>query len=252
MRNEIWASLVWAALAIAPFSGLKANSFVVDNNIKWLGNKVNTELYHSLYKDNPNEISLQWAMESEPFSPIHEKVVINATLNYFDEQVHLYSLEWKARENVQIILKDYLSVHPILKKDSKWNMLFLIDNKSEFADMIKSLANTLFDWMPKVIRKIAIFLVFWWNEELQDTLNNLDYTVMNLSIKQYKDIVFDYFLWIVKNVASAMDLKITLRDYYTAVHKYYPNKNHVKILEELENTWKFDEDVRYLKYPFKK
>ena len=118
--------------------------------------------------------------------------------------------------------------------------------------MIKNLANTLFDWMSKVIREIAIFLVFWWNEELQNTLNHLDSSVMNLSSKQYKDIVFDYFLWIVKNVASDRNLKITLRDYYTAVHKYYPNKHHVKILEELEKTWKFDEDVRNLKYPFKK
>ena len=103
-----------------------------------------------------------------------------------------------------------------------------------------------------MIREIAIFLVFWWNEELQNTLNHLDSSVMNLSSIQYKDIVFDYFLWIVKNVASDRNLKITLRDYYTAVHKYYPNKNHAKILEELEKTWKFDEDIRNVKYPFKK
>ena len=240
------------ALAAFSISDAKAEISFWKNNLELFGGKTKNDIFKNLNEGSPNEIDLLWAIEAEAFSSIEPQIIINGTLDYFDEQVHLYSLEWKARENVQIILRDYLSVHPILKKDQKWNMLFLIDNKPEFARMIKNLANTLFDWMPKVIREIAIFLVFWWNEELQNTLNNLDSTVMNLSVKQYKDIVFDYFLWIVKNVASDMNLKITLKDYYTAVHKYYPNKNHAKILEELEKTWKFGEDIRNLKYPFKK
>ena len=252
MKNWIWASLVWIALAASPFSDIKADNLVGKNDLELSDDNIKTDLFRSLNKNNPNEITLQSAIESGTLSPIDAKIVINATLDYFDKQVHLYSLKGEARENVQIILRNYLSAHPILKKNSEWEMLFVIDNKAEFASMIKNLANTLFDWMPKVIREIAIFIAFWWNEELQKTLNNLDSTVMNLPIKQYKDIVFDYFLWIVKNVASTMGLEITLRDYYTAVYKYYPNKNHVKILEELEKTWKLDEDVRNLKYPFKK
>lgn len=252
MKNWIWVSLIWITLAASPISDVKAEIFMWKDSLELSGSKAKKELLQSLNEDNPNEITLQWAIESGVLSPIDSKVIIKAALDYFDQEVHLYSLKWEARENVQIILRDYLSAHSILKKNSDWEMMFIIDNKPEFARMIKNLANTLFDWMSKVIREIAIFLVFWWNEELQNTLNHLDSSVMNLSSKQYKDIVFDYFLWIVKNVASDRNLKITLRDYYTAVHKYYPNKNHAKILEELEKTWKFDEDIRNVKYPFKK
>jgi hypothetical protein len=38
--------------------------------------------------------------------------------------------------------------------------VFIIVNNREFASMIKNLANTLFDGMPKVIRSIAILIAF--------------------------------------------------------------------------------------------
>ena len=252
MRNENWASIVWAALAIAPFSGLKANDFAEDNNMKWLWNKINTELYHSLDKDNPNIISLQWSKEQEVLMSIDSKIVIDAALSYFDEEVKLYSLKWEARENVVLILQNYLSSHPILKKNAKWEVVFIIDDKKEFASMIKNLANTLFDWMPKVIRDIAIWIAFGWNEELQKTLNNLDRTLYLLPSKQYKDIVFDYFWWILKRICYRVDWGIMVEDFYGKVYVYYPNKNHEQILKELNDTWQIDNDIKDLKYPFRK
>lgn len=250
MRNGVYASIVWAALAIAWFSDSKADNFVDDNNMKWLWNKVNTELYYDL--DNPNIISLQWDKEQEILMSIDAKVVIDAALSYFDEEVKLYSLKWEARENVKKILENYLSSHPILKQNPEWKVVFVIDNKQEFASMIKSLANTLFDWMPKVIRDIAVLIAFGWNEELQKTLDNLDRTLYILPSKQYKDIVFDYFWWILKRICYRVDWSIMVEDYYGKVYVYYPNKNHVKILKELNDTWQIDNDIKDLKYPFRK
>lgn len=252
MKNEIWASIVWAALAIAPLSGLKANNFFGNNNIRWLWNKVNTELYHSLDKDNLNTLSLQQSKEHEVLVPIDSKIVIDAALSYFDEEVKLYSLKWEARENVVLILQNYLASYPILKKNSKWEVVFIIDDKREFASMIKNLANTLFDWMPKVIRDIAIWIAFGWNEELQKTLNNLDRTLYFLPYKQYKDIVFDYFGWIIKRICYRVDWSIMMEDFYNKVHIYYPNKNHEQILKELDDTWQINNDIKNLKYPFRK
>lgn len=252
MKNWIWASLVWIALAVSPIPYLKAETFMWRDNLELSGGKTKKELFQSLNEDNSNGITLQWAIEAGSLTPISARIITDAALNYFDEEVKLYSLKWEAREKVEKIMMEYLSAHPILKINSDWEILFLIDSKKEFASMIKNLANTLFDWMPKVIRDIAIWIAFGWNEELQKTLNNLDSTVMNLPIKQYKDIVFDYFWGIVKRVAFSMEWEITVRDYYDSVNKYYPNKNREKIWEELEKTWQLDDNMVVLKYPFKK
>jgi hypothetical protein len=252
MRNEIWASIIWVALAMTPLSDLKAANSTSKVNFGWLWDDMKAQLIYSLNEDNYNEIILHWAKESESLLAIDEKTIIDAALSYFDEEVKLYSLKWEAREKVKSLLKDYLSAHPILKKNANGGILFIIDNKQEFASMIKKLANTLFDWMPRVIRDIAIFLVFGWNNELQKTLDNLDSTVLNLASKQYKDIVFDYFWSIVKRVASNVGWEMTVGEYYNSVNKYYPNKNHNQILNELERMWQLDNNMVNLKYPFKK
>lgn len=252
MSSKIWACLVWVALSISPFSDSKANNFDKENNIRYLWNKTNTELYQSLSYFNSHIIFSQSLEKHESLVPIDSKIVIDAALSYFDEEVKLYSLKGTARENVQLILKNYLSNHPILKKNSNWEVIFIIDDKQEFASMIKDLANTLFDWMPKIIRDIAVLIAFGWNEELQKTLNNLDRTLYLLPSKQYKDIVFDYFWWILKRICYRVDWSIMVEDYYGKVYIYYPNKNHVQILNELNNTWQIDNDMKDLKYPFKK
>ena len=252
MRNEIGASIVSAALAIAPLSGLRADNIFVENDLKWLWG-VKLELYESLNnKNNSNTIILKGAKEYWELVPIDSKIIIDAALSYFDEEVKLYSLKWEARENVQLILKNYLSSHPILKKNSNWEVVFIIDNKKEFAGMIKNLANTLFDWMPKVIRSLAVLIAFGWNEELQKTLDNLDSSLMKLPSKQYKDIVFDYFWWILKRVCESVWWDMIVEDYYNRVHVYYPNKNHIQILKEMDVAGQTNNDIKLLKYPFKK
>lgn len=249
MRNGIRASIVWAALAVGWFSDSKADNFVGDNNMRWLWNTTNTELYCSL--NDSNIINSHWDKEQEILMSIDSKVVMDAALSYFDEEVKLYSLKWEARENVKAILENYLSSHPILKQNLEWKVVFLIDNKSEFASMIKNLANTLFAGMPKVIRDIAVFIAFGWNEELQKTLSDLRSTVYNLPSKQYKDIVFDYFWWILKRVCDKVQWKMTIGEFYDKVNRYYPNKNHEQILEEIKASGQINHDIKDLKYPFK-
>jgi hypothetical protein len=41
-------------------------------------------------------------------------------------------------------------------------------------------------------------------------------------------------------------------DYYTKVHTYYPNKNHMQIVKEMDAAGQTDNDIKSLKYPFKK
>lgn len=251
MKKWIWVSLLWLALATWPISEVKANNFAVKSHLESHEDSVKNNLLQNLNENNSDDIYLQWNLESLTLVPISARIVTDAALSYFDEEVKLYSLKWEERKQVEKILMDYLTTHPILKKNSKWEVFFVIDNKSEFTSMIKNLANTLFDWMPKIIRDIAVLIAFGWNDELQKKLDNLDSTVMNLPLKQYKNIVFDYFWWVVKRICSSTNWKITVRNYYASVHKYYPNKNHDQVLNELNKTWQLDDNIIMLKYPFK-
>jgi len=251
MRNWIYASLVWVWLAATSFSDSHVNSKEVLNN-NLIKKDFNKELFSSL--DTSNKFSDDFddsSESSEILLSIDAKIVTQAALDYFDQEVKLYSLKWEAREKVQVILMDYLSKHPILKQNANWEITFSIDNKQEFASMIKQLANTLFDWMPKIIRTLAILIAFWSNEELQNTLDNLNSTVLNLPIKQYNDIVFDYFWWILRRVSDMVGWKIIVWDYYDSVYKYYPNKNHDKIKEMLIKSWQSGSNIVNLEYPFK-
>ena len=252
MKKWIWISLIWLSLATWQLSDVKAENFIEKNKLGIQEDTIKSNLYKNLSKSNSDTISFQWDIESMTLVPIDARLITDAALSYFDEEVKLYSLKWEERKQVETILMEYLSSHPILKKSSDWKIWFVIDDKKEFAKTVKNLANTLFDWMPKVIRDIAVFLVFWWNEGLQKKLDNLDSTVMDLSLRQYRDIVFDYFWWIVKRICSSVNWKMTIRDYYNSVHKYYPNKNHNQLLNELNKTWQLDNNMTTLKYPFKK
>lgn len=251
MKKWIWLSLLWLSLTTWPISAMKTDNFIEKNKIEIQEDSTKYKLFNSL-NNQSEQTTLQWDIESLALVPIDARIVTDAALSYFDEEVKLYSLKWEERKQVETILMEYLSSHPVLQKNINWEILFIIDDKKEFAKTIKNLANTLFDWMPKVIRDIAVFLVFWWNEGLQKKLDNLDSTVMNLSLKQYKDIVFDYFWWIVKRICSSVGWKMTVRNYYNSVHKYYPNKNHNQLLNELNKTWQLDDNMIVLKYPFKR
>lgn len=249
MKNEIRTSIVWAALAFMSNSGLKAHNFVSENNLWW--DKIKSELYNSL-GDRLDAPELQWSLEAEFLSPIDATVITNAALSYFDEEVKLYSLKWKSRERVVSILNSYLVAHPVLVVWDQWGMNFVISNKEEFCRMVKEIVNVIINDMPFLVRKVWVALFFGWNDKLQEKLDNLENTIFTMKEKQYKDIVFDYIWWIVKRVEKSVGWKMTVKQYYDDLSKYFPNKNSANISQELFKTWKWNVDIKYMNYPFKK
>lgn len=249
MKNEIRTSIVWAALAFMPNSGLKAHNFVSENNLWW--DKIKSELYNSL-GDRLDAPELQWSLEAEFLSPIDATVITNAALSYFDEEVKLYSLKWKSRERVVSILNSYLVAHPVLVVWDQWGMNFVIGNNQEFCNMVKEIVNVIINDMPFLVRKVWVALFFGWNDKLQEKLDNLENTIFTMKEKQYKDIVFDYIWWIVKRVEKSVNWKMTVKQYYDDLSKYFPNKNSANISQELLKTWKWNVDIKYMNYPFKK
>lgn len=250
MKNEIRTSIVWAALAFMPNSGLKAHNFVSENYLNWW-NKIKSELYNNL-GDRLDVLELQWSREAEFLSPIDANVITNAALSYFDEEVKLYSLKWKSRERVVSILNSYLFAHPVLVVWDQWGMNFVISNKEEFCRMVKEIVNVIINDMPFLVRKVWVALFFGWNDKLQEKLDNLENTIFTMKEKQYKDIVFDYIWWIVKRVEKSVGWKMTVKQYYDDLSKYFPNKNSANISQELFKTWKWNVDIKYMNYPFKK
>ncbi len=243
MKNLIKSWVIWVTFGLSPLSA-SANNF----GNKWAQKDINTELFINLNNnsdssENVGQLNVIW---------VEPKIIIDAVLNYFDEDVKMYKLSPQARERLILVLDSYLRSHPILAVSQKWKMEFVIDDKKEFALMVKQFVNTVLDDMPFLVRKIAIPLFFGGKDTIQQKLDNLDETVMNLKEKQYNDVVFDYIWWIVKRVAKTLDWKITVKEYYEDISGYYPNKNWMHITQELDESWQANNDMKNLKYPFKK
>ncbi len=243
MKNLIKSWVIWVTFGLSPLS-TSANNF----GNKWAQKDINTELFINLNNnsdssENVGQLNVIW---------VEPKIIIDAVLNYFDEDVKMYKLSPQARERLILVLDSYLRSHPILAVSQKWKMEFVIDDKKEFALMVKQFVNTVLDDMPFLVRKIAIPLFFGGKDTIQQKLDNLDETVMNLKEKQYNDVVFDYIWWIVKRVAKTLDWKITVKEYYEDISGYYPNKNWMHITQELDESWLANNDMKNLKYPFKK
>jgi hypothetical protein len=183
---------------------------------------------------------------------VEPRIITNAILDYFDEEVKMYKLSWKAKEKVVSILNTYLNNHPVLVIWTQWRMNFLIDDKKEFCRVVKELVNVIVDDMPFLVRKVWIPLIFGWSDKLQEKLDNLENTVFNMKEKQYKDVIFDYIWWIVKRVAKSVNWKMTVNQFYGDVSRYFPNKNSANISQDLLRTWNWSIDIKYMKYPFKK
>ena len=111
--------------------------------------------------------------------------------------------------------------------------------------------NIILDDMPFLVRKIIIPLFLWWNDAIQQKLDNLDTTAMEMKEKQYKDVVFDNVAWIVKRVAISLKWNMKIGKFYDSVDSYYPNQNSNNIRMELDRLWLKDQDIKNLKYPFK-
>ena len=248
MRDSIKTWIIWAAFATMPLN-VNADNFLVNKG--WIKDNIEISLYDNLISNDFVKFNSEWTAEVLKVQWIDHRIVTNAALSYFDDEVKMFKLSKEAKDEIVSILYSYLSTHPVLIMWDNWNVEFVIDNKNEFAKMVKQFSNVIFNDMPFFIRKVIIPVFFGGNDALQDKLNNLDGTVMNLKEKQYKDVVFDYLAWIIKRVVVSVNWNMKVGDYYNKVVNYYPNKHSNKIMGDLDKLWLKDKDIKNLKYPFK-
>ena len=249
MKDLIKSVAVWASIAVMPL-----NMDLKDLNLtQTMKDKTNSELFMNFGKENfSGFVSNGENLERQNLTPINPKLIINAALKYFDEEVSAFDLSLEAKQEISGILAQYLVAHSILKVWSDWRVIFVIENKKDFSNMMKQLVKVIIDDMPFLLRRVAIPVFFGWVSSIQRSLDNLDVTAMNMKEKQYKSVVFDYMWWIVKRVLISMNGDMKIWDYYNSIRRYYPNRNSDKIVQELETLWLKDKDMKNLQYPFKK
>lgn len=249
MKDLIKSVAVWASIAVMPL-----NMDLKDLNLtQTMKDKTNSELFMNFGKENfSGFVSNGENLERQNLTPINPKLIINAALKYFDEEVRAFDLSLEAKQEISGILAQYLAAHSILKVWSDWRVIFVIENKKDFSNMMKQLVKVIIDDMPFLLRRVAIPVFFGWVSSIQRSLDNLDVTAMNMKEKQYKSVVFDYMWWIVKRVLISMNGDMKIWDYYNSIRRYYPNRNSDKIVQELETLWLKDKDMKNLQYPFKK
>lgn len=223
------------ALGVAPLSS--ANS--MENSIESCMNGAKVELSQALQSNNVRESVVV----------VNSDVVVNAILNYFDEDVKKFKLSSKARSEIKSILTSYFSSHSFFVVNN-WNVEFYIDDKKEFSKMIKGIVNVVIEDMPFLIKKVVIPLFLWSNNSIQKKLDNLDNTVYNMKEKQYREIIFDCVAWITKKICNNINWKTTMGEYYKSISKYFPNKNWNHILQELDISGQTNLDIK--KYRYKK
>ena len=245
MRNSIKTWIISATFATMPLN-ISGNGF--ENHNK---NLKNEEINISLFENLKRSSSIIWDREYINVVTVDPKVIDNAVMNYFDEEVKMFKISQKAKDRISLLLSNYLSTHSILKVWSDWNMIFEIDNKRDFSLMVKQFVNIILDDMPFLVRKVIIPLFLWWNDAIQKKLDNLDTTAYEMKEKQYKDVVFDNVAWIVKRVAISIKWNMKIGKFYDSVSSYYPNQNSNSIRMELDRLWLKDQDIKNLRYPFK-
>ena len=244
MRNSIKTWIISATFATMPLN-IGGNNF--ENYNKNLRNEeINTSLFENLNRSN----SIIWNKECIEVI-VDPKVIDNAVMSYFDEEVKMFKISQKAKDRISLLLNNYLSTHSILKVWSDWNLIFEIDNKKDFSLMVKQFVNIILDDMPFLVRKVIIPLFLWWNDAIQRKLNNLDVTAYEMKEKQYKELVFDDVAWIIKRVATSVKWNMRVGRFYDTINGYYPNQNYNNIKMELDKLWLKDQDIKNLKYPFK-
>lgn len=244
MKNSIKAWIVSATLSTMPLN-VNANNF----DDMWVQENINTELFENLDKNIPQDIQSSENKEKLDMVWVKPKIVTNAILNYFDEDVKMFKLSQKAKKKLTLILNPYFSAHPLLKVWHDWSLVFEIDDKKAFASMVKDFVTIVLDDMPFLVRKVVIPLFLGWYDTIQKKLENLDSVVMDLKEKQYKDIVLDNIGWFVKKVAISIKWNMKVGDYYNAIDSCYPNKNSESIRAELERLWLMNQDIKTLEYP---
>ena len=245
MKNSLKVPLISAMFATMP---LNSNA-EFSNHRNDYENGINTSLFENLSNDS---VVLIWNKENINLVKVNPKIIVDAVLNYFDEDVKMFKLSQKAKIRLTELLNSYLASHWVLKIWNNWNLVFEIDNKKEFALMVKKFVNIVIDDMPFLVRKVVIPLFLGWNDVIQQKLDNLDDTLFHMKEKQYKDILFDYIAWFLKRVAIYTKSNMKVGVYYDTVSGYYLNENSVNIKLTLDKLWLSNKDIKNLKYPFKK
>ena len=251
MNNTLKSWVVWVVFWMSPLTS-QANIERHRQDVlwKWIKTELSSILRSdsdSMSFDRKETIDLR---EDSIDVYVEPKIVIDAALRYFDEDVKMFKLSPEARGKIIFILSTYLKSHSIFRVDRTWKMSLVIDDKKEFALMVKQFVNTVIDDMPFLVRKVVIPLFLWWNDTIQLKLNNLDYTLYNMKEKQYKEIIFDYIAWMTKRVCKDVNWKMNLKDYYSNISSYYPNKNWSHIAEEMNTLGQSNLDIKW--YKFKK
>jgi hypothetical protein len=90
---------------------VNGNSF--DNYNKNLkNNEINTSLFENLKKTEPSLIADKECINVIIVDP---KVIDDAVMNYFDEEVKMFKISQKARDRISLLLRNYLATHSVLK-----------------------------------------------------------------------------------------------------------------------------------------
>ncbi len=238
MKNSIKNWLIWTIIWLTPLSS-----------------SANNEISNSDFLINNTQIELATAIDSDKeflTQSIDPKIITNAALRYFDEEVKAYKLKKEAKQKIAEVLNSYFSAHSVIRLSNNGKLIFKIDNKKEFSRTTKEIVDILLNNMPFLVRKVWVLLFFGWEWSLHKKLDNLDKTMWDMKSKEYKNIVFDYVWWIFKRVAEDVGWKMTINEYYDSINRQYPNKNSENIIIDLKKSWQWDVDIKYLNYPFKK
>ena len=226
--------LVSVALGLSPLSSANSVNSMHESCMDGVG----IELSEALGSNDINE----------SLSIVDSKMVVDAVMNYFDEDVKKFKLSLKAKNQIKLILDSYFSSHSFFVVNNSGKVEFYIDDKKEFSKMIKGVMNVVIEDMPFLVRKIVIPLFLWWNDAIQRKLDNLDATVYNMKEKQYKEIIFDCVAWITKKVCININWKTTVGEYYNSISKYFPNKNWNHVFQELNASGQSNLDIKKFKY----
>ena len=92
----------------------------------------------------------------ESLSIVDSKMVVDAVMNYFDEDVKKFKLSMKAKNQIKSILDSYFSSHSFFVTNNSGKVEFYIDDKKEFSKMIKEVMSIVIEDMPFLVRKIVI------------------------------------------------------------------------------------------------
>lgn len=138
---------------------------------------------------------------------------------------------------IKTTLNNYLQTNPLLKKSANGHMVFEISDKTKFSNTIKQVWADALSWLNMIERWLAK-AIFWWK------LDDINKTMRELSPKEYKNVVFKYLWWIVKDMVKAENWTMTVKEFYDSVKKCYPNKNANAIESALINSGQANIDIK--------